>query len=143
MKPLFICILLSGFTFTVNAQKQGIMGSVFWVSGNQMPGPGKENIPQQGVRREILVYRLANLKDVEQTDGFFTTVHTELVARAWSDQEGAFKIKLSPGTYSLFVKESNGLFANLYDASSNINPVVVKAREYTWITIAIDYEASY
>jgi hypothetical protein len=47
-------------------------------------------------------------------------------------------VKLAPGTYSVFVQEPEGLFANLFQ-QNRINPVVVKSRQYTWISITIEY----
>ena len=144
MKPFLLFILLSGFTFTVSAQKQGIEGEVFWLSGNQMPGPGKpHNIPQQGLVREIYIYKVAELHNTVQTDGFFTDVKTELVTKIVSHADGSFKVKLPPGEYSLFTKEPKGLFANLFDKDSKINPVIVKPKKYAWITITVDYESAY
>jgi hypothetical protein len=31
----------------------------------------------------------------------------------------------------------------MFDVNNRINPVVVHARKYTWITITVDYEAAY
>ena len=136
-------LLIISCVMVAHAQKQGIQGEVFWLSGNQMPGPGHVSSPQQGIVREVYIYKITRMQDVEQTNNFFTNIKTELVTQTFSKTDGSFKVKLLPGEYSVFVKEPNGLFANLFDGEGRINPVVVKPKKYSWITITVDYEAVY
>ena len=143
MAKLLLALLLFTFQLTCEAQKQGIKGQVFWLSGNQMPGPDKIRSPQQGIVREIVIYHGVKLQDTKQTDGFFTEIQSKPIATVITKADGSFKIKLLPGNYSVFVKESKGLFANLFDGQGNINPITVKAKKYTWITLTVDYEAAY
>jgi hypothetical protein len=137
---LFLLLLCSLSSYS---QKQGVHGQVFWVSGNQMPGPESMLSPNQGAIREVLVYELTSFKDVTQVGPFFRDIKTKMVASVLSKADGTFKVKLAPGAYSVFTKEKNGLYANLFDTKTNINPVNVKAGEYAWKTITIDYEAAY
>jgi hypothetical protein len=141
-KPLFFLLLLSS-CYTLRAQQQGVNGQVFWIYGDQMPGPEKRSNPMQGVVREIDVYELTTLADVDQGNGFFKKVYTRFVTSTISKQDGTFRIKLPPGRYSLFVKEENGLYANLFDSDKNISPITVKEKQYSWMTITIDYQATY
>jgi hypothetical protein len=142
MKFLFVFLLVLSAT-TVFSQKQGLHGQVFWVSGNQMPGPESILSPNQGTSREVLIYELTNFTDVTQVGLFFRDIKTKMVATVQSKPDGTFKVKLAPGSYSVFTKERNGLYANLFDEKNNINPVVVKASQYSWKTITLDYEAAY
>ncbi len=142
MKYLFALIFVAS-ALTAFSQKQGLHGQVFWVSGNQMPGPESILSPNQGTSREILVYEITGIKDVTQVGPFFRDVKTKLVATVQSKTDGSFKVKLLPGAYSIFTKEKNGLYANLFDEKNNINPVVVKAGQYAWKTITVDYDAAY
>jgi hypothetical protein len=135
-------VLLCASTFS-RAQKQGISGKVFWLSGNQMPSPSLGATPQQGAAREIFIYKIATVNDATQNGNFFGDVKTELVGKTFSDYEGSFKIKLPPGEYSVLVKEPQGLFANSLDKDNKINAVVVKPGKFSWVTINIDYEAAY
>ena len=142
MKYLFLSLLLLS-SFAALSQRQGVHGQVFWVSGNQMPGPEAILSPNQGAVREILVYELTNFNDVTQIGPFFRDIKTKMVASILSKPDGTFKLKLPPGSYSVFTKEKNGLYANLFDEKSNINPVLVKTGRYAWKTITIDYEAAF
>ncbi len=130
-------------SFAVYSQKQGLQGQVFWVSGNQMPGPDVVLSPNQGAVREILIYEVTNITDATQVGPFFRDIKTKLVASAQSKSDGTFKVKLPVGSYSVFTREKNGLYANLFDGKGYINPVTIKAGQYAWRTITIDYEAAY
>ena len=142
LKLLFILAIFSSF-HTLQSQQQGVTGQLFWIYGDHLPKPEKRSIPVQGVSREIQVYELTTLADVDQENGFFKKVYTRFVASTFSKADGTFKIKLPPGKYSLFVKEEKGLYANLFDSDKNISPIMVKPKQYAWMTITIDYEATY
>lgn len=141
MKHLIFYGFFAVVFHTSIAQRQGVQGQLFWVTGNLMPESEKKHIPQQGMAREIFVYDLATPSDVELENGFFIKVHTKLVARAFCKVDGSFKIKLEPGRYSIFVKEDQGLYANLFDSQNHISPITVKPKKYSWITISINYKS--
>jgi hypothetical protein len=140
---LFFALIFVASSLTAFSQKQGLYGQVFWVSGNQMPGPESILSPNQGTSREILIYEITSIRDVTQVGPFFRDVKTKLVATIQSKTDGSFKVKLLPGAYSIFTKEKNGLYANLFDEKNNINPVVVRPGQYAWKTITVDYDAAY
>lgn len=141
LSALFFLFLL--LADPLAAQKQGIRGQVFFIDGNQLPDPSKASNPGAGIRREIEVYEPTYLADVQEVNGYFTSLTTKMIMTAASDRTGAFKIYLPPGNYSVFVKEPGGLYANLFDQQNQINPVVVKARKFTWVTITVDSEANH
>jgi hypothetical protein len=138
-----IAALLTLVSVTLYAQ-QGIKGTVVWVSGNQMPGPDKLPSETKKIAREIHIYKAISLNEVTPTDGvFFTEIKAPLIKRVKSKKDGLFCVKLPPGSYSLFVKEPKGLFANSFDGEGRIQCVIVKQGEYANITIQVNYEAAY
>ena len=143
MKKLLLVLAFFGIVQFTKGPREGIQGQVFWLSGNQMPGPGKSIPPQQGVIREVVVYKAATLNDTEQNGQFFSNVKTELVTKAMSKVDGSFKIKLPPGRYSVFTREPKGLFANIIDQDGCISCVEVRPKKYSWMIITVDYEAAY
>lgn len=139
-----ICyILLLSLLSPYPDQKQGICGKVLWVEGNQMPGPGKKESRGSGISREIHVYELVMMENTTQQNGFFTEVKSRRVAIGTSKSNGSYKIQLPPGEYSVFTKEPEGLFANLFDTRGSINPVTVKEGDFTEIDLTINYKAAY
>jgi hypothetical protein len=139
----FICFIIIVTACGVHVQRQGIRGEILWLSGNHMPGPGKVNQPRLGIQREIHVYKVTTVDQEDQNGPFFSDLKSELVTKLSSKVDGSFKVKLPPGEYSVFVKEPQGLFANLIDQNGKINPVNVQANRYSWLPITVDYEAAY
>jgi hypothetical protein len=126
-----------------NSQDQGILGQVLWFEGNQMPGFDREPDPGKGIAREIHIYELTKQSQASASDMFFDKIQTKRIAIAKSDDEGFFNISLAPGSYSVFVKEESGLFANLFDGDNHIYPVVVEAGKYNELVISVNYQAAY
>jgi hypothetical protein len=143
MKKLLILLCISSVFTTSFAQKQGICGKITWVSGNQMLGPDKKSSASKGIVREILIYEVTTNDQVTQEDGFYKDVKTKLVARAKSKSNGSFSVKLPTGTYSAFVVEEKGLWANNFDGQGRINPVVITATNWTNLLLEVNYEAAY
>jgi hypothetical protein len=140
MKYLTLAFVL--FTFSSFAQ-QGIKGKVEWVSGNQMPGPGKKASGAQPIERTVHVYEATTTGQTSQNGVFFSNLTTKLIKTVKTKKNGRFCVKLPPGEYSLFIEEKKGLFANSFDDRGRIQCVVVKKDEFNSITILVNYEAAY
>jgi hypothetical protein len=141
---ILLVVIGSLMAIAATAQKQGIKGQVFWVSGNQMPSPDKnKSVPRQGIVREIHIYNAVTLNQTRREGSFYKNIDAIRVAKIQSNPDGTFKIKLPPGRYSVFTLEDRGLFANLTDGNGCINCIEVSRKKYTWMTITIDYEAAY
>lgn len=130
---------------------QGISGKVLWIEGNHMPTiideKNPNNTPQppqpKGVQREVHVYERASMNQAAANGVFFSNIQTKLVEKVQTDEEGNFAIALPPGSYSLFVQEEEGLFANQMDGQGHINPVEVAKDSVSQITIEVNYKAAY
>ncbi|NJN41911.1 MAG: carboxypeptidase regulatory-like domain-containing protein [Flammeovirgaceae bacterium] len=120
-------------------RKEGIRGKVYWISENQMPGPGQKRKPDLGIERELYIHDVTTIDQVEGKDGFYSSIQTPLVIKVMTKRNGTFKINLPPGTYSVFTKEPQGFYANLLDHNKQINPVTVHPRKFSWISITVDY----
>lgn len=125
--------------------KEGIAGQLIWLEGNLMPTiDDSRTLPKgQPVQREVHIYALTKTSEAERDESFYKNIQTELIQKVMSDKNGLFKISLPPGKYSLFVKETQGLFANIFDGYGNIMPVEVYKDEVTTVRIEINYMAAY
>lgn len=140
----FILLCLISMSCSSTQQRQGIKGQVFWISGNHLPGLDNPRSVHTGIQREVFVYHITKLDQATQIEnGFFKEISTELVATTLTKPDGSFKLRLPPGNYSVFVKEKDGLFANLFNKDNAINPITVKERQYSWLPINVDYKAVY
>jgi hypothetical protein len=144
MKSTFLTfLLLLIICSTVLSQQQGICGKVVWLEGNQMPGPGAKPTKPAGIVREVYIYEAVTTQQCTEENGFYKNIKTPLVAKVKSRKDGSFKVKLKPGIYSVFVKEQEGLWANLFDGEGRINPITVSDKNWTTIVFEVNYKAAF
>lgn len=108
-----------------------------------MPGPGKKSGGGTPVEREILVFPLLNLSQVDAGDnGFITSVReAKPIKTIRTDQDGTFCVSLPVGQYSVIVQEPKGLYANVSDTQNNIFPVNVQKNRQSTIRVEITHQA--
>lgn len=128
---------------SLKALKQGICGTVVEKRGNFMPGPGKKNGSGTPVEREVLIFPLLNLSQVEAGDnGFITSVReAKPVKTLRTEKDGTFCVSLPVGRYSVIVQEPKGLYANVSDTQNNIFPVNVQKNRQSTIRVEITHQA--
>ena len=123
---------------------QGISGQILWYEGDLMPGINKDPVEGKSIKREIYIYEAAKQNQGDVLEGvFYSNIATKLVATTMTDDDGKFFIRLEPGTYSIFVKEPLGLFANRFNEEGLINPITIGINELTNMVIRVDYKAAY
>jgi len=143
-----ILILLGVSCKPYKTEGQGITGTITWIEGNQMPmltedGKADKKASPRSIQRMVRVYPLTKFSDLKMEEGLFTAVAEKPITEVESDENGNYSIQLSPGRYSLFVVEENGLFANIFDGEGNVNPVTVKENEWTLLDVVVNYQAVY
>lgn len=126
---------------------QGVWGNVWFWEGDFMPGiinscDGKIT----PVVRDIYVYQATRYDSVEIDSVrrvFVRNIHSRLVARIKSDNEGFFQIALPVGKYSFFVKEDSLFFANEVDGEGYLMSAKVTRNKVTKRQIDINYKAAF
>jgi hypothetical protein len=129
---------------TIPSVTQGIAGYVYFLSGNQMPSPGKKSQPPKGIKTTVYVCQLTNIGQVirQGQSAFYSSIKTKIIKETQSDSTGYFGVQLEPGMYSLFTKTSGVFYANIFDANNNIAPAKVTANKITEVKISIDYNTT-
>ncbi|SHO63000.1 hypothetical protein [Algoriphagus zhangzhouensis] len=142
---LFTLILM--YCKPMKPEGEGVTGTVTWLEGNQMPGiidedsETEKNPKGVGVKRTLLIYPLTNVADTKNENGLFTSVSGKPVTTIETEEDGSYHLQLAPGRYSVFTKEENGLFANIFDGDGNIQPITIKENEWNLLDIIINYKA--
>ncbi len=154
MTYVMLCLLCLLVTRSVFAQKrsqklvksvamQGICGTVVVKQGNFMPSPDRPARTGQPVEREILIFPLLNMSQVEAGDnGFINSVReAKPVKLVKTGKDGKFCVSLPVGQYSVIVREPKGLYANLSDVHNNIFPVTVQKSRRSDVRVEISHQA--
>jgi hypothetical protein len=130
---------------SANKLKQGIRGTVKEVTGNRMPGPGRELPEPKAVMTTVYVYEVTNLSQVVQegTSPLYRSIKSRLIDSVMTDEKGNFAFSLEAGTYSLFAKVDGKYFANSFDGKNNIAPVTVEEGKVAETSILINDKATY
>lgn len=124
---------------------QGINGSVTLSTGNQMPMKDAPQREPRGIKATVLVYEPTNITQTRRigTTPVYTAINTKLVASVETDSTGAFIVALPVGSYSLFVKQGDQFYANLFDVNNNIALFTVEEGKLTKARLSVNNKASY
>lgn len=141
---VIVTILFSacGTTNLISNEGGLLVGVVEFEEGNQFLSKEKGS-KKAHLQRDIYIFELANVKDTKRDGIYFGEIGKNLVAIQKTKKNGAFKIKLPVGRYSIITKEPQGFFSSEFDKDNNLHPIVVKVGEKTFTTILINYNAYY
>jgi hypothetical protein len=146
---ILLCVGLAISCKSPKEKTQGIHGQIFWVEGNLMPQASEDEIGptetslRKGVQRTVKIHSLTHIDELSIGDYLIGTIQTPEIAKIETEKDGSFRIELPIGKYSLFTVEEDGYFANIFDSENHINPVEVKAGEWSRFNIIINYKAVY
>lgn len=122
---------------------QGIAGVVCFWQGDFQPGDSQGTI--RPLRRTVEIHAATRREHgVRATDAaFWGSVSTPLIATVESGDDGWFEVALPPGTYSMFVREPQGLYANGENDDGVILPVQVEAGAVARTQLDVDYASAH
>lgn len=124
---------------------QGFTGQVTEVVGNQMPMKGGPPVVPKGIATTVLIYEPTHISQVSRlgTSATYTAISTKLVASVDTDSTGNFTIALPVGAYSVFVKQGDRFYANLFDTDNNIALFSVEEGKLTKVNLMVSSGASF
>jgi hypothetical protein len=118
----------------------GTAGTILKKEGNCMPMIGGfSTCVSYPVKRTILIYESTTFNNADGWGPLYNSVHTKLISKVDSDQNGFFQITLSPGKYSIFISENNKFYANGSDGQGVINPLIIQNDSVSIIKLNLDY----
>ncbi len=124
---------------------QGIEGTVTEQTGNQMPMKGAAPQVPRGIKTTVFIYEPTQLTDVQQVGNspVYTAIRTKRVASVETDSTGFFRVALPVGSYSLFVKQGDRFYANLFDNLNRIALFEVEEGKLTNAKLSVSSKASF
>lgn len=124
------------------APASGVTGKVEIWEGNFMPMLDKETRDKQikpGAGLTVRLYEPVKGLSGAKVD----SVTSALVAETVCDDKGVFTIPAKAGTYSLFVQDGNGWYANGWDGDGVQGAVVVEPMKMTEVLIKNTKKATF
>ncbi|GAB3501089.1 hypothetical protein GCM10027341_27410 [Spirosoma knui] len=110
-----------------------------------MPSPDSPQPAPNGTpaERDVLIFQLLNLGQIDAGDnGFINSVRgVKPIKIIKSKKDGTYCVSLPVGRYSIVVREPKGLYANLFDSQSNVNPVTVTRNRLSRNRLEITHQA--
>lgn len=122
---------------------QNLSGYIYRVSGNQMPGPGRQSGQKHGVSRNLFIYEATTTKNTSGDSPLFTRITTHLVARTKSDSAGHYTVQLPPGKYSVFIMDGTNFFAAESNSEGILNPVEITGKAFVQQDFTLSANAVY
>jgi len=119
----------------------GLFGQVNFLEGNHQPTTGSSSGTTTPVARELRFYSPVTADAVEHDaaqpfgSGLYSSIRETLRAKAYSGTDGKYRIALSPGKYSVFVKDGQAWYCN---HASNEGLCVVDVPESGTLEYKID-----
>ena len=127
------------------AIEQGIAGYILEEKGNRMPSPDRQPTPPKGLKTLVFIHPVTDVTQLTSlaTPGLYQSVNTPAVATATTDSTGYFAVSLPPGSYSVFVKYADGIYANWLNEKNQVSPVEVLEHKVTTVKLIVSAGASY
>ncbi|MCB1059757.1 MAG: hypothetical protein KDB65_05990 [Calditrichaeota bacterium] len=120
----------------------GVTGKIEIWEGNFMPPIEAETRDKQIKPGANLIVRL--YQPVKGLPGAMVeTVEGEMVAETTSDEDGMFTIPAKEGTYSIFVQDGEGWYANGWDGNGVQGAVTVEPMKMTEVLIKNTRKATF
>ena len=144
--PQNICNIQKAYSD--NAKKltitSGVWGTVSSMEGNCMPAiPSSSNCKNCPVQRTVKIYPYTLLSHATRSGNsniFFDSFNTPLVAQVDTDENGFFQVDIPAGHYSIAVVENGKLYANSFDGQGGLNPVTLASGRQN-VNITMTYKA--
>jgi|GEM_PF-3235094 len=118
---------------------EGIWGTLVKTEGNCQPIVNDDFCKQYPVKREILIYEYTKMNETSHEFTHFLEIYTKLVATTICDEEGFFEFALEPGKYSVFIREGEYLYANLFEGDGGIESITVESSNVSEKFLNLDY----
>jgi len=128
-----------------SAIEQGISGYILQEKGNRMPSPDKPASAPKGLKTVVFIHPVTEITQLTKlaTPGLYQSINTPAVASATTDSTGYFSVSLPPGSYSVFVKYGDGIYANWFNEKNQVSPVEVLEHKVTTVKLIVSAGASY
>ena len=135
---LFFVVLLAPFLMGFCFPQQGVKGKVLLQKDAMMPLKGKTKQEGKPYSTIVYIYEAASIGQLVGQEGNWAKgIQTKLIKKVQSNAEGGFKIRLSPGKYTLVLGYKEGIYIPYFSGSNGVAFVEVTKSQYQEIDLTI------
>ncbi len=133
---LFLCLalMLMGFCLL----PQGIRGHVLMENNTSMPLKGSSKQQGRPIATVVYIYETANVNQLIGQEGNYAKgIEARLIKQVRSNNAGQFKIRLTPGKYSIVLGYQEGIYIPFFSGNTGVAFVEVSKHQYQEIDLRI------
>ena len=140
---LISCLTAKNQGFTT--PHQGIKGYVTENQGNRMPMKQIEQKVSKGLQCRILIFESTSINDTKPNyiSNLYEIIRTKQVGFVETDSTGQFSVELPEGKYSLFIKQGDKFYANIFNQYNQIALFEVLPNQFTEAHLTLNRGATY
>lgn len=122
-----------------------VTGEVWRIRGNQMPSPDLPDPTYPGYKTTIYFFQPVHAAAAKPVGGggMYSQINGQLAATAASNDKGLFRLRLTPGKYSVIIGNDSLYYSNIRDGSGVLNPVEIPKKKSFHLQLRADWDASY
>jgi hypothetical protein len=117
---------------------QGIQGHVFLEKNTTMPfkgGPKQKGLP---ISTMVYVYEAANVDQlIGQEGNYAKSVQAKMIKQVQSDKSGKFKLRLTPGKYTIVLGYREGVYIPYFSGNTGLAFIEVLKHQFQEIDLRI------
>lgn len=138
INPQILLLLFVPFIMGFCIRSQGIKGIVYLQSDAMMPLKGKSLQKGSPYSTTIFVYENAGITQlIGQQGNAAKGVNAKLVKQVRSDNAGKFKLKLSPGKYTIVLGYQEGIYIPFFSGTNGVAHIEVTKNQFQEIDLTI------
>ncbi len=134
----FLLIAFVPFLMGFCIRSQGIKGHVLLQKDATMPLKGQSRQKGRPFSTMIYVYEAAQVNQlIVQQGNFAKGVQAKLIKQVQSDINGKYKLRLSPGKYTIVLGYQEGIYIPFFSGNTGVAFVEVLKHQYQEIDLTI------
>lgn len=138
INPQILLLLFVPFIMGFCIRSQGIKGVVYLQSDAMMPLKGKPLQKGSPYSTTIFVYEYAGITQlIGQQGNAAKGLNAKLVKQVRSDNAGKFKLKLSPGKYTIVLGYQEGIYIPFFSGTNGVAHIEVTKNQFQEIDLTI------
>jgi hypothetical protein len=117
---------------------QGIKGHVLLDNNTAMPLKGSTKQRGRPIATMVFIYEAANMNQLIGQEGNYAKgIEARLIKQVRSNNDGKFKLRLAPGTYTIVLGYQEGIYIPYFSGNTGLAFIEVLKHQFQEIDLSI------